>query len=249
MQTYFIVGAGGTGSQLMPSLLTYLRAFHAGRVIHDPLGNPPIPAGGSEYQVVVADGDIFEAKNQARQLFAEGLIATNKAEAMVMMYEGHPIMAVSRYIGAADVEKMVQDGDCVIICADNYSVRALVADRAADLDNVVVINGGNEFNDGSVQLWVRENGANVTPSIRYGHPEIKYLAEDDRAPMTCAQAAELPGGEQTLLANVKSATYILEALMRWHSGAYREGWTELQFSPQGVVHIDMRERRNWETAL
>jgi molybdopterin/thiamine biosynthesis adenylyltransferase len=175
MQTYFMVGAGGTGTHLLPALLTYLRAHHANR--------------GDEYQVVIADGDIFEAKNQARQLFAEGLIATNKAEAMVRMYQGHPLIAVSRYIGAADIEKMVQDGDCVLICADNYSVRALIADHAQTLDNVVVVNGGNEYNDGTVQLWIRENGENITPNIKYGHPEIKYLADDDRAPVTCAQAA------------------------------------------------------------
>jgi ThiF family protein len=230
MQTYFMVGAGGTGTHLLPALLTYLRAHH----------------GIDKYQVVIADGDIFETKNQARQLFAQGLIATNKAEAMVRMYEGHPLIAVSRYIGAADIETMVQDGDCVLICADNYSVRALIADRAQALDNVTVVNGGNEYNDGTVQLWVRENGENMTPNIRYGHPEITYIADDDRAPMTCAQAAELPGGEQTILANMKSATFMLEAVQRWHSGLWRGGWTELVFEPNQVQLIDMRERKNWQ---
>lgn len=231
MQTYFMVGAGGTGTHLLPALLTYLRAYHRNE--------------GTDYQVVIADGDIFEAKNAARQLFAEGLLAVNKAEAMVHMYEGHPLIAVSRYIGAADIETMVQDGDCVLICADNYSVRALIVEHAKTLDNVVVVNGGNELNDGSVQLWVRENGENATPNIRYGHPEIAYLAENDRAPMTCAQAAALPGGEQTILANMKAAVFMLEAVQRWHSGAFRDGWTELVFEPTQVIHIDMRERKNW----
>lgn len=229
MQTYFIVGAGGTGTHLLPALLTYLRNHHA----------------GDDYQVVIADGDFFEEKNLDRQLFPEGLAAVNKAEAMLLAHPGHPMIAVSRYIGKADVEAMIQDGDVVLICVDNFSVRSLIADHARTLDNVVVVNGGNELNDGSVQLWVREEGENKTPPITYGHPEIRFLAEDDRAAMDCMAVAKLPGGEQTLLANMKAATFMLEALYRWHSDNFREGWTELQFAPGQVEHIDMRERRNW----
>lgn len=231
-----MVGAGGTGTHLLPALLTYLRAHH------EP----------GDYQVVIADGDVFEEKNMARQLFADGMITINKADAMVQMYPGHPLISVTRYIGKADIEQMVQDGDCVIICADNYSVRALIADHARTLDNCVVVNGGNELNDGSVQLWVRENGENVTPSITYGHPEIKFIAENDRAALTCAQIAAIPGGEQTILANMASALFMLTAIRRWHDGSFRQtglgkGWTELQFDlSQGQIdHLDMRERRNW----
>jgi len=233
VQTYFVVGAGGTGSHLMPALLAYLRNFHANQ--------------GTEYQVVVADGDIFEDKNLARQLFAEEMLAINKADAMVQMNPGHPMIAVSRYIGKADIETMVQDGDIVLICADNYSVRALIVAHAKTLDNVTVINAGNELIDGTVQLWVRRNGENLTPPITYGHPEIAFKAEDDRAAMTCVQVAQLPGGEQTILANQAAAHFMLVALWRLHTEAFRTGWTEMNFDLQAghVEHIDMRERRNW----
>ena len=234
MQTYFMVGAGGTGTHLLPALLAYLRNYHT--------------INGTDYQVVIADGDNFDQANATRQLFADGLVAVNKAEAMLTMFPGHPIIAVSRFIGRVDVENMIQDGDCVLICADNYSVRALIAERVALLDKAVVINAGNEVNSGSVQLWVQEGGENKTPPITYGHPEIQYLAEDDRAPMTCAQVAAMPGGGQTIMANMTAATYMLVALQRWHSGAYaRPSWTELQFDLEAgaVEHIDMRLRRNW----
>ena len=233
MQTYFMVGAGGTGTHLLPALLTYLRAYHENE--------------GTEYQVVIADGDIFETKNLDRQVFQEGLVTVNKAEAMLLMYPGHPIIAVSRYIGKADIETMIQDGDVVLICADNFSVRALIADHVTTLDNAVVINAGNELFDGTVQLWVREDGENKTPSIRYGHPEIVFKDENDRAAMTCAQAALLPGGEQTILANQGAAHYMMVALWRYHSGSWRDGWTELVYDLQAgqVQHINMRERRNW----
>lgn len=242
MQTYFMVGAGGTGTHLLPALLTYLRSYHGNR--------------DEEYQVVIADGDHFEPKNLARQVFAEELAGMNKAEAMVHMYPGHPIMAVTRYIGENDISTMIQDGDVVLICADNHSVRSLIVDRCNELDEVTVINAGNETTSGSVQLWVRVEGKNHTPSLRYGHPEIRYLAEDDRAPMTCMQAAALPGGEQTLLANMTAATYMLTALIRyheqyWHNRGNGIGWTEVQydFVAGSVEHLDFRERRNWDAVI
>lgn len=241
MQTYFVIGAGGTGTHLMAALLAYLRNHHANN--------------GQPYQVVVADGDSFTRDNTTRQLFNEGYVATNKAEAMVHMYPGHPLIAISRYLGDADIRTMIQSGDVVLICADNYSIRALVADHVSNLDNAVVINAGNENHDGSVQLWVRRDGNNITPPITYGHPEIRFLAEDDRAAMTCAQVAALPGGGQTLLANMAAATYMLNALYRWHNDSYgptatqhtSRTWTELQFDlANGTVDaIDMRTRRNW----
>jgi len=176
----------------------------------------------------------------------------NKAEAILMMYPGHPIVAISRYIGKADIENMIQDGDVVLICADNHSVRALIADHAKTLDNIVVVNAGNEITDGTVQLWIREAGKNLTPPITYGHPEIKFVSEDDRSEMDCLTAAKLPGGEQTLLANMTAATYMLTALNRWHTQAWEAkghgpGWTELTFDfiTGEVHHLDMRTRRNW----
>lgn len=236
LQTYFLVGAGGTGTHLLPALLTYLRSHHAN--------------AESEYQVVIADGDIFQAGNMSRQLFSPGLTTVNKAEAMLLMNPGHPIIAVSRYIGKADIETMIMDGDVVLICADNYSIRSLIVDHVKTLPNAVVVNAGNEQTDGSVQLWVRENGQNVTPSLTYGHPEIQFTSENDRSEMDCVTLATLPGGEQTLIANMTAATFMLVALQRWHSGIYQEGgWTELQFDLRRgqVDHIDMRERRKWAT--
>lgn len=247
MQTYFMVGAGGTGSHLLPALLTYLRNYHRN-----------LDGDAAEYQVVIADGDIFEEKNLNRQIFGEGLVTINKAQAMLQMNPGHPIIAVDRYIGKADVEQMIQNGDCVLICADNFSVRRLIVDHVKTLDNAVVVNAGNELLTGSVQLWIRENGENATPPITYGHPEIVFRAEDDRSGMDCQTAATVPGGEQHILANMTAATYMLAALVRWHRRDFEVqdhnvGWTELQFDLTGpdlgpgvlVQGINMRERKNW----
>lgn len=233
MKTYIQIGAGGTGTHLIAPLLAYLETHH------DNLGE--------QWQLVVIDGDNFDPGNKARQLFEPGFIATNKAEAMAQMYNRYPVIAVPKFIGKEDLDTMFTEGDTVFICADNHSIRALVQERALQLENCVVINGGNEEHDGNVQLWVRENGNNATPKLTYMHPEIVFTSEDDRAAMTCAQAAALPGGGQLILANQQAASWMMAALWRYHTGAWRTGWTELQFDlAAGTIHhLDMRERRNW----
>lgn len=238
MQTYIMIGAGGTGTHLIPKALAYLDAYHRNE--------------GSDWQFVVIDGDNFEEKNGDRQLFDSGFLMANKAEAMAQMYNRFPVRAVPRFIGREDLEEFIQNSDTIFICADNHSIRALVEERALALDDITVINAGNELSDGNVQLWVREQGQNLTPRLTYMHPEIIYIGEEDRSAMSCQQAAQLPGGGQLILANAQAADWMLAALHRRITGDFRktgrgEGWTEIQFDAiTGIVHpIDMRERRNW----
>lgn len=235
MQSYILIGAGGTGSHFIGPALAYLETYHRER--------------DEQWQFVVVDGDNFEAKNLERQMFSPGLIATNKAEAMVQMYNRYPnLIAVPRFIGKVDLEAMMQDGDIVFIGADNHSIRRLVQDRALELDNSTVINAGNEMIDGTVQLFIRREGKNETPPITFLHPEIVYVGEEDRAPMSCQQVAALPGGGQLILANQAAALHMIEALYRFHHMPSLElNWTEISFDlAAGTVHhIDMRERRGW----
>ncbi len=233
--SYVMVGAGGTGSHLIRPLLAYLDTWHKN--------------SGGEWVLTVIDGDNYESGNLTRQMFDSSYVGINKADALVDMYRGYPLRSVPKFIGASDLDDILEDGSIVFLTVDNYSIRALVEQKAQEFDNITVINAGNERHDGSVQLWVRENGENKTPRISYLHPEIKYTSADDRSYMTCMQVAQLPGGEQLIIANMTAAQYMLTALWRYHSGTWREGgWTELQFDLLNgqVDHIDMRQRRNWE---
>ncbi len=233
MKSYMMIGAGGTGTHFVGPALAYLESYHRNR--------------GEEWQFAIIDGDNFDEGNLERQLFDPGYVKQNKAEAVAKMHNRYPVVAVPNFIGRAELEQIFDEGDTVFICADNHSIRALVQERALQLQDCVVINAGNELHDGNVQLWVRENGENATPKLTYMHPEIEYSGSDDRAGMSCQQAAQLPGGGQLILANQQAAAWMLAALWRYHEGAWRTGWTELQYDLlEGTVyHIDMRERRNW----
>lgn len=234
MKTYIQIGAGGTGTHLIAPMLAYLESFHK---------------QGDEWQYVIIDGDNYDEGNLARQLFDPGMVASNKAQAMAQMYNRFPVIAVPRFIGKEDLATMMNEGDTVFVCADNHSIRALVQDRALELRDSTVINAGNEMHDGNVQLFVRRNKKNETPPITFLHPEIVYVGEEDRAPMSCQQAAALPGGGQLILANQQAASWMLTALYRLHySASVPLSWTEVQFDLLAgtVHHLDMRERRGWK---
>lgn len=233
MHTYILIGAGGTGTHFIGPALPFLADKHR----------------DEEWQFVVVDGDSYESGNTNRQMFDPTFIATNKAQAMAQMYNRYPVIAVPRFIGRDDLQTMMQDGDTVFIGADNHSIRALVQERALELQNATIINAGNEEYDGTVQIFVRRNGRNETPPITFLHPEIKYIGEEDRQPMSCQQVAALPGGGQSIIANQQAAAWMMTALLRLHyAPSIPLTWTELNFDiMQGTVHhIDMRERRGWK---
>lgn len=206
--TYVLVGAGGTGSILYPSLLRYLGATHRHR--------------DEDALLAVIDGDTLAYSNLDRQLYPGSAVGANKAEALVALYPvpGNLIVTpIPQYLGEDNIEKFIQTADTILIAVDNYAVRALINDRVKNLDNATVINGGNEESDGSVQIFVREDGKNITPPLDHCHPEIAYAEKDDRRKLSCQQISDLPGGGQTLVANMMSATLILNALRLIHDGA------------------------------
>jgi molybdopterin/thiamine biosynthesis adenylyltransferase len=190
-QQYTVIGGGGTASHLIPVLA---RSIGPQDVIH------------------VWDGDHVETGNLGRQMFAPTDIgkpkATVWAERFPDVVKDHPA-----WVGAVDIDRVVQERDIVLICADNMTVRRIVAEHAETLSNVTVINGGNEQHSGSVQVHIRRDGTNLTPPITYHSPEI-MSTDPDRSLLSCAQLARLPSGDQTVLANMTVATLMLHALIR-----------------------------------
>jgi len=233
MDRFVLIGAGGTGSHFVAPALAYLHARQQNL--------------NRDWEFLVIDGDNYEHKNLERQLFDPGFVGTNKATALASMYDRYPIKDIPKFIGRNDLAELITENSVVFLGVDNFSVRALIEEHALTLQNIVVVNAGNEKSDGSVQLFVRENGENKTPLLSFCHPEIEYKDADDRSNMTCAQAALIPGGEQLILANFSAAQGMLHALYRYHTGAWKSGWTELNFDLEknSVEFMDFRERKGW----
>jgi len=247
MKNYVMVGVGGTGTHLLRPLLAYLKALHSNI--------------NEDWMVHLIDGDVVETKNLERQMFEPGTVTMNKATAAFAAVDaayGDHVSARPEYLSEDNIGLLIQSGDVVLICADNFTVRKRIEERALQLQTLTVINGGNEKYDGSVQLFIRHDGVNLTPTLSYLHPEVKVGEGEDRAEMTCQQAAALPGGEQTLLANLWSATLMLTALHRYMIGITilagdepsESTWTEAQFDSRTgeVTRIDQRMSKYWNAS-
>ena len=237
MRQFVVIGAGGTASHLIHALVLYANAQGGGR-IH------------------VWDADLVEDKNLERQLFFPFEVGTHKADAF-----GHrwpdAIAPHLEYVGQDNIERVVKDGDTVLICADNMAVRRVINERAKGLDNVVVVNGGNERHTGSVQLFPRSDGAATAPALDFGSPEFDPDNDElDRSDMSCAEIAVLPGGEQTMVANQTVAAFMMAALWRHDMGHHNptdatpRTWTKLTFDHEdGLVQTsDVRMLKGWSDA-
>lgn len=200
---YILIGAGGTGSFIFPALIRALEAYYSDKE--------------EDFTITIIDGKTVDASKLTRQLFFGQYAGINKAEALRDQYGADPkvVIAVPTYLDKKNI-KGIPENAVVLIAADNFPVRARIEDYASRMKNITIINGGNEMTDGSLQVYMRRNGKDVTPKLSQGHAEI--LSEDGRDPaaLTCQQIAELPSGEQTIIANMMSATAMLNAVRQLH---------------------------------
>lgn len=186
-----IVGLGGVGTRIAPILCQYL-AYE----------QPNLP-------VFLIDGDKFEPKNAQRQVFAS---LGNKAEVTVeSLRKDFPelsIEAKTQFVTDENVYIYIPEGSCVFCCVDNHASRKLLSDHCGSLENVILISGGNEFDDGNIQVYIRSGGKNITPPLTHLHPEIARPKDRNPAELDCMELAAA-GTPQLIFANVKVATEML----------------------------------------
>ena len=236
LNRYIVVGAGGTASYLLPGLIRWLDTTWA-----------------ELYELFVMDGDEVEQKNLARQVHTQQAIGMNKAEALLAAHATNDRQhALPAYLSDDNIANIITEESTVLITVDNTPCRARIQRHVKTLKNARVINGGNEEHTGSVQIWVREDKKNITPPLGFMHAEIDAPGPD-RAGMTCDQVAKLPGGGQTTLANMLSATFMLQALNRTHlaPSVGPLNFHEIQFDAlaatpaEGTEYIDWRTTKAW----
>lgn len=204
--TYWIIGAGGTGSLLAGPLATYLSNYHGNR--------------DETFHLAIIDGDHYEPKNLSRQVFDPAMVDVNKAEALAASTwaEHGRIFAVPEFLTDDNIDRRLSSGDTIFICADNHDVRGRIARWAERVNDCTIINAGNEKNWGTLQLYRRRDGQHVDAPLYWNHPEILTPSEQDPAKLTCQQRAELPGSEQTTAANLMSAAWALTVITAVHAG-------------------------------
>ena len=168
-----VIGLGGVGSILVERLCRFLNF------------SQDLTA-----DILLVDGDEYEQKNYERQEFSQlGNKADIKATELELKYPGLQFDAIEAFINEANVGDVIREGEIVFICVDNHKSRMIINNYCKTMKDVTLISGGNEFEDGNVQIYVRKEGEDLTPDLCAYHPEI--ADPDDKLPeeMSCEELA------------------------------------------------------------
>jgi len=192
--TINIIGCGGVASYFLPPLLRTLR-------YGDKLRLRNIP-------VHLYDGDKLEERNFQRQNFETQYVDTNKAFALADSCNWYPKLSVVRHY--IDGSFRVDDGDCIIIMADNHLARRHALDAADRAAGVHVLSAANST-IGAEAWWYDATHDRDTPrDPRVRWPEI--LTDDTGSPVHasgCNSEARLREVPQTPIANFMAASHLL----------------------------------------
>jgi molybdopterin/thiamine biosynthesis adenylyltransferase len=169
-----VVGLGGVGSILIERLCRFLNY-----------------SNDLSADILLVDGDTYEAKNYERQEFIRmGNKADIKATELQMKFSKLRMQAFEEFVTPENIKDVIKEGNIVFMCVDNHKTRMIVSTYCQQLQDVILISGGNEFTDGNVQLYVRKGGQDLTPDLCRYHPEIAN--PDDKLPneMSCEELSK-----------------------------------------------------------
>jgi hypothetical protein len=202
-----LIGLGGVGG----IVARYLAVFLA--------------AQPQSTRLVLIDGDAFEPSNASRMLFGN---CGNKAA--VLHGELLPriensaltVLAIEEFVTSQNIERLIQEGDIVILAVDNHTTRKLVSEHCGRLANTCLLSGGNDgvANEpgapmhrgtyGNVQVYLRRNGTDASPALTRYHPEIAHPTDHHPLEKNCTEL--LTSVPQILFTNMLVATSILGTL-------------------------------------
>jgi molybdopterin/thiamine biosynthesis adenylyltransferase len=201
-----VIGAGGIGSHLVEPLARYLNYTE------------------HHCEVMIIDGDFFEDRNRERQRFGQAGI--NKAVAMVsVLREQFPkvhFRSKDEYLTENNVVSTIREKDVVFLGVDNHATRKLVSDRCCELEDVLLISGGNGYTDGDVLVHWKKDGRDMTPPIAVTAPEIKTPKDKNPGEFTdvdrqgCQE--EALANPQLLFTNLDIACCMLNCYYAYEQG-------------------------------
>lgn len=204
-----VIGAGGIGGHLIEPLARY-SLYEEDNV-----------------EITVVDGDSYEDRNKERQRFTD---CENKAEHTVDLmkreFPGVHFRSKGEYVTESNIISTIRENDIVFLCVDNHATRKLVSERCGELDDVVLISGGNEETYGDVLIYLRKNGKDITPPLT-NLPEINNINDDSKNPgdltdeerQGCEQEAQTK--PQILFMNLDIASLMLSCYYAHGKGQLR----------------------------
>lgn len=205
MKNIIVIGCGGIGYHLAPTLVRFLEYSE-------------VPS-----TVYFVDRDSIEEKNLARQ-YGPKSVGLGKAKALVnlltdqlqpknVVLKSVPEVFSPRTLRTAKNWYWTTESD-VFVGVDNHATRLFVQEEALKLRDVAVFTGGNEYHDGQCQVFIRRDGKNLTPPINDVHPEM--ATSQGKFPDDPSCMVEAESQPQLVLANMLAATSMLCAWWSLH---------------------------------
>ena len=216
-----VIGTGGIGKHLIDPLSRYL-AFST-----------------ESCEITLIDGDEFEERNKERQCFSE---TGNKAEVTMSELRDHfpssvHFRAKAEYVTDDNVITFIRENDIVFLCVDNHATRKLVSERCAELDDVLLISGGNDYTDGNVIYYLRRDGDDVTKSPIDLFPSIAQPEDKNPGEMTEEEREgcdlEAQSHPQLIMTNLAIASAMLNVYY-----AHEQGKAQFE-----QVYVDVLQQR------
>lgn len=203
IDTTLIIGAGGTGGQLIPSLARLL-AYH-----------PNADSG-----VIIADGDEFEDHNQQRQICGPAQVGRNKAEVMAEFCRDiglTTVAAMPTFISKPDLRRMLDRAACplVVSTVDNDATRAAVIEVLEQRTNswIHVTTGNADNSDGQARISSSTHWHGVIDGEPFGmSPALLFdniASPQDTIPVHGSCAMQAPSAPQLISANALSSVMAL----------------------------------------
>jgi molybdopterin/thiamine biosynthesis adenylyltransferase len=170
-----IIGLGGIGSILSNTISRYLNTKNF----------------NSEIIINLVDGDDYEFKNMERQEFLSfGNKAAVKKRELKQRFQNIIFKDYPYFVDENSITEIIKENSIVFVGVDNHKTRRLVSEYAKKLNNIIIISGGNELTDGNVQIFIRQGGMNVTPSLTDYHPEIENAKDKSPDEMSCEELSK-----------------------------------------------------------
>ena len=215
-----LIGLGGVGGAVARYGALYLASLEA------------------DTRLMLVDGDVFQPSNASRMFFGgEGNKAEVMKEELQRSLDGSRLSLESfaAFIRPGNIEDVIREGDIVLLAVDNHATRKLVSDFCSTQRNdVCLISGGNDGvgqdssgrelrgTAGNCQIYIRRDGADVTPSLRAYHAEIEQPADKIPDDVGCLDLIE-SGVPQIVFTNLMVASTMLNTLWLYLCGELHYG--------------------------
>lgn len=183
----YIIGCGGVGSWLAPSINLLL----------------------FKEKITLIDGDDLEEKNLNRQLFSESDIGRNKADALAEKYK---VKSIAQYYSIGMMEH--SPSDWLLVCVDNNPAR-ISALQSCDTFGCKAIFAANETHSAEAYIYMPE-WRNTKHDPRKYYPELLSNSAGDplRRGIGCTGEAQV-ANPQLVSANYMAAALLQHLLVLW----------------------------------